>query len=104
MSHLIMDDYTTHKTQAVLKRIRDAGCVVSILPGGSTSKLQVLDVGVNKPFKDKLKKRWTQFMCEENEDNGRDIARDMLGNWVRQSWDLIEEVTIQATFRKIGFY
>jgi hypothetical protein len=51
LSHVILDDYNSHKTPDVLRALRSLNCIVSILPGGSTSQIQPLDVGVNKPIK-----------------------------------------------------
>ncbi len=35
---------------------------VSIIPGGCTSKVQPLDVCLNKPFKGVLRQRWIQYI------------------------------------------
>jgi hypothetical protein len=35
----------------VCRQISDLGTILEIIPGGYTSKLQVLDVGINRPFK-----------------------------------------------------
>ncbi|KAK6324489.1 hypothetical protein J4Q44_G00038310 [Coregonus suidteri] len=37
-----------------------------IIPGGMTSQLQVLDVVVNKPFKDNLRKKYTEWLLSGN--------------------------------------
>ena len=66
ISHVLIDDYNSHKVSSVVKAIRSLGCLVSVLPGGSTSKIQPMDVGVNKPFKDHLKKAWVLHMTSEN--------------------------------------
>lgn len=104
LSHLIIDDYSSHKTPNVLKAIRNLGCIVTILPGGSTSQVQALDVGVNKPFKDKLKTAWVQFMVEQNLGNGKDVTRQMLSQWIFDSFSTIPADSIVRTFTKIGFY
>jgi hypothetical protein len=48
---LILDQFTVQKTNSVLSAIGKLGTVVIHLPPGETSKLQILDVGINKPFK-----------------------------------------------------
>ena len=73
LSHVIIDDYNSHKTPVVLHALRSLKCIVSILPGGSTSQIQPLDVGVNKPFKGHLKNKWGDFMVIENPDNDKDM-------------------------------
>ena len=104
MSHLIIDDFASHKTKAVLNLLRGSRCIVSILPGGSTSKLQVLDVGVNKPFKDHMRSKWMQFMVNDNADNASVVTRSMIACWVVQSWSEIRASSIRRTFQRIGFY
>ena len=104
IAHLIIDDYTSHKVAIVLKEIRNLGCIVSILPAGSTSQIQVLDVGVNKPFKDNLKRKWVFFMTNENPGNEKNISRQMLSHWIVESFSEISSECIKRTFNKLGFY
>ena len=86
----MIDEYTTHKTKLVLKAIRELGCRVSILPAGSTNKIQVLDVGIIKPFKGHVRDKSVNFMVNENNDNFKDISRQMLAAWNVESYDKIE--------------
>ena len=99
-----MDECTSHKTSQVMKLLLDNRCIVSILPGGSTSRIQVLDVGVNKPFKGQMRTRWTEFMIENVDDSTKVVTRLMLANWVIESWAEIEAASIIRTFNSIGFY
>lgn len=48
---LVLDSFTAHKTDAVKKAMRKVNVVPAVIPGGCTSKLQPLDVSINKPFK-----------------------------------------------------
>jgi hypothetical protein len=45
-----------------MNSIQDFGTEVDFVFGGYTSKLQVLDVGFSKPFKDYEKQCYDQFM------------------------------------------
>jgi len=36
-----------------------------IIPGGCTSKLQPLDVAINKPFKSYMRKSWAKYISQE---------------------------------------
>ena len=49
---LILDQYKVHQQDKILEKLANLGTLVIHLPPGETSKLQVLDVGINKPFKD----------------------------------------------------
>jgi hypothetical protein len=105
VSHVIIDDYTSHKVPDVLKAIRSLSCIVSILPGGSTSRIQPLDVGVNKPFKDYLKKYWVKYMLEsDNVENGKEITRQKLSFWITESFKEVSDNSIRKTFEKCGYY
>jgi len=98
-SHVLIDDYSSHKVSSVVKAIRSLGCLVSVLPGGSTSKIQPIDFGVDKPFKDRLKKSWVLHMTSENAE--KEKSRQMLSDWIAKSFNGISEDSI---FRKCGFY
>ncbi|KAM3597912.1 uncharacterized protein V6R79_011098 [Siganus canaliculatus] len=57
-----MDAFHGNLTEPVKKRLRSMNGDIVIIPGGMTSQLQVLDVVVNKPFKDNLRKRYTEWL------------------------------------------
>ena len=44
------------------KAARDVKTDMAVIPGGLTSVLQPLDVCINKPFKDRLRKLWNDWM------------------------------------------
>jgi len=45
----------SHKTPAVLAKLRSHNITPSLIPGGCTSLVQPLDVAINKPFKDLMR-------------------------------------------------
>jgi hypothetical protein len=49
---LALDSFKGHLTQQVKAEMRKANTDLVMITGGMTSRLQVLDVVVNKPFKD----------------------------------------------------
>ena len=53
-SLLVLDSFTAHKTDAVKKWFHKKNTDLAAIPGGLTSRLQPLDVSLNKPFKDKV--------------------------------------------------
>jgi hypothetical protein len=61
-SYLIMDEFTVHLRSIGTETIRSVGSEIDYIPGGYTSKLQVLDVGVNKPFKGYVRRKYENFM------------------------------------------
>ncbi|KAJ8403318.1 hypothetical protein AAFF_G00355350 [Aldrovandia affinis] len=59
---LVLDAFRGHLTEPVKKQVKAMNGDLVIIPGGMTSQLQVLDVVVNKPFKDHLRKRYTEWL------------------------------------------
>lgn len=53
-SFLVLDSFTAHITDSVKNRFYEKNTDIAIIPGGLTSKLQPLDVSLNKSFKSKV--------------------------------------------------
>jgi DDE superfamily endonuclease len=53
---LILDSYRCHMMSSVVHRIQDMGVEVIHIPSGCTSLCQPVDVGFNKPFKDRIRR------------------------------------------------
>jgi hypothetical protein len=51
---LILDMYRCHMMALVVQMIQELGVEVKHIPGGCTSLCQPVDVGFNKPFKDRM--------------------------------------------------
>ena len=47
---------------SVLTKIQNLGIKVLHIPGGCTSLCQPVDVGFNKPFKDRIRGLWNRWM------------------------------------------
>ena len=54
ITFVVTDEFSMHLSGEVITKIQQQGTQADIIPGGYTGALQVLDKGVNKPFKDKL--------------------------------------------------
>ena len=50
---------------SVVHAIQDLGIEVDHIPGGCTDLGQPLDMGVNKPLKNLIRRRWEEHMLEE---------------------------------------
>ena len=68
---------------------------------GYASRLQVLDVGVNKTFKDYI---WGYREDEmvANVDNSK-VQRQHIAQWVAMAWARVSIERITNTWRSIGF-
>ena len=53
-SLLVLDAFTAHRTDSVKRRFCRKNTDLAIIPGGLTSRLQPLDVSLNKSFKAKV--------------------------------------------------
>ena len=60
------------------------------IPGGLTRKLQPLDIAINKPFKDHLKKCYTKYQLENS------------GNTITNKQAKIERKKKQNGYMKFG--
>jgi hypothetical protein len=54
---LLLDHFSVHWTQNVQNRLRDSGLKCHKIPPGCTGLVQPIDVGIGKPFKDRLKRQ-----------------------------------------------
>ena len=78
--------------------VADLGTLVILLPPGETSKVQVLDVGINKPFKLRVREELTRYQLE----GGECVGREIMPQIVCSAWDSISASTIVGTFQHIG--
>lgn len=63
-SLLVYDAFEAHVTDTVKAAFKRENTDLAVIPGGLTSILQPLDVSLNKPFKDGVRKRWMQWMAD----------------------------------------
>jgi hypothetical protein len=62
---LILNMYQCHMMALVVQMIQELGVEVQHIPGGCTSLCQPVDVGFNKPFKDRMQQQWLNWMIAE---------------------------------------
>ena len=66
----ISDTYASHRSQLGLKKLRENGIHTAFVPGGCTGILQMMDIGPNRSFKCRMKKRyreWRMAQCDTEE-------------------------------------
>ena len=60
------------------------------IPGGLTRKLQPLDIGINKQFKESLRKKFNLYQQTHNGGiltfKNTKIDREMIVHWVNEIW------------------
>ena len=53
-SYLVLDSFSAYKTDKFNDALKEASKKYTLIPGGCTSKVQLLDVSIDKPFKSML--------------------------------------------------
>lgn len=90
------------RTYPTLRSI-NTECVV--IPGGMTSMLQPLDVSINKPFKDRMRAKWQNWMLAGQHSftaggRIRKVELDEICRWISDAWDDIPPEMVAKSFRK----
>lgn len=106
-SLLIMDAMTSHLGEEVKKTVNAAGGHIAIIPGGLTSKLQPLDIAVNRPFKVFIREEWAKWMIRGTHTftatgRQRRAGYDEICKWILSSWQRVKVSTIVNSFVKSG--
>ena len=86
---LVLDYYRCHMmASSVVHRVQNLSVEVEHIPGGSTALCQPLDVGLNKPLKVHIRRKWNKWMVEEGV-LGKKAApptRELIVQWTINSW------------------
>ncbi|KAI2490887.1 DDE superfamily endonuclease [Fragilaria crotonensis] len=87
---------------SVVTRIQNLGVEVHHIPGGCTSLCQPVDIGVNKPFKNRLHSEWEKWMILEGLEHGTTSppTRADIIRWCRFAMnDLPEQIMVKNVWR-----
>ena len=106
-SMLVWDMFRSHLTPATKKRLARIKTDQAVIPGGLTSLVQPLDVCLNKPFKDRVRKEWNNWMVSGEKaftkgGNMRPPQLDELANFVLKAWEDTETNMVVRSFKKRG--
>lgn len=104
-SMLVWDAFRAHHTDKVKVRCREMKTSVALIPGGLTSLLQPLDVCLNKPFKDRLRAKWIEWMSSSDAavtkgNNLKKVDIVTIAEWVKEAWLDIPSDMIVRSFKK----
>jgi hypothetical protein len=62
-SLLLIDSFSAHLSPSVMAKLEENNITVLVIPPGFTSALQPLDVCINKPVKERFRKKWSQWIA-----------------------------------------
>ena len=101
---MFLDQFSGHETDGYRNRMVELGVTLRSIPGGCTCLLQPIDVGIGKPFKDRVRAKWFDWMLPQVEQdiNPPPPSRQLIQEWVHQSWDDISKGIVRNTWRKTG--
>ena len=104
-SMLVWDSFRAHLSNPVRRTLQSLNTECAVIPGGMTGILQPLDVSINKPFKDRLRNKWQQWMISGEHTltasgRMRKAELNVICNWIKQAWDEIPTEMIQKSFLK----
>lgn len=64
---LVWDRFRVHKTEQT-KILKEMDTELAVIPEGLTNQLQLLDVLINKPFKNCMQQKWNKWMAKPHRD------------------------------------
>jgi hypothetical protein len=100
-TYLLMDEFRAHMVSEVCAGLQEEGTEVDFITPGFTGALQVLDVGVNKQFKQYIRHQYEEWMVD-NPLNQRP-TRPIVATWIHNAWDTVSIDAIVNTWRSVGY-
>jgi hypothetical protein len=97
---LILDEFVVHMMASIRTAFAACGTHLEYIPAGYTSRLQVMDVGLNKPFKDSCREEFERFVTYSAVNEKP--QRVTVAGWINTAWNNISDSTIKNTWRHIG--
>ena len=103
-SLLVYDMFKTHLMESIKKKLQDHNTDVAIIPGGLASQLQPLDVSLNKPFKEKARVMWSEWIAGDEQKEftkGGKLRKPSITlwcNWILKAWEQIDPAIVVKSF------
>ncbi|KAJ1206561.1 hypothetical protein NDU88_001964 [Pleurodeles waltl] len=99
--------FRAHLTPSTKQRLARINTDAAVIPAGLTSLVQPLDVCLNKPFKDRIREQWNEWMVSGEKSftkggNMRAPQLDVLCKFVIKAWNDIDAETVIKSFKKCG--
>lgn len=96
-----------HITADVKQQVRQMNATLAVIPVGLTKELQPLDIGVNRPFKVRLRAAWERWMTEGEHSftkggRQRRASYATVCQWIVAAWANVSANTVVRAFAKAG--
>ena len=99
---LVLDSYRAHQTPLIRQALNERHVDIVFVPPDCTGLAQPVDVGIAKPFKDRVRDQWVQWMRQPRPltaaGNLTQPTRQDVITWVTQAWEGVPEETIRTCF------
>ena len=91
--HYIFFLYRAHITSKVKQRFREINTIPVVIPGGCTSKIQPLDVCLNKPFKSYVRRYWSDYIMQNgmHQSKIKPPTREIVTYWISKGVKQLQE-------------
>jgi hypothetical protein len=99
-TYLLMDEFSVHLMGEINHKINKLGTETEFVPGGYTGCVQVLDKGVNKPFKHYAREEFESWMVSNG--SRKKPTRGEVSQWIKMAWDKVTTATIINSWKSIG--
>ena len=102
---LILDAYRIHQMGSVVNRIQMMGIEVIHIPAGCTYLCQPIDMGINKPLKNAMHKRWEEWMMCDGIVHGRakEPSHKQVAEWLVNAYTSILEQVGRNAWMMTGY-
>jgi hypothetical protein len=100
---ILLDSYRCHKMGLVVRAIQELGIEVIHIPGRWTGLLQPLDVGLNKPFKVRVRAGWDEWMMAmiDNHAVMESPTCNKIASWAASThWDMDGKPMMKKAWKK----
>ena len=103
---LLLDSYKCHLQASVHNAIEECGVHLEYIPGGCTSLCQPVDIGINKPLKNRIRSMWEQYMLEEGlqEDTTKPPSRQTVAQWCTTALKELDGDLVRNSWRRSEGY
>ena len=103
--HLFLDSFSAHKSKSTITALTNLGVNVIQIPVRCTGLVQPVDVGVGKPFKDRVRGLWWDWIIDQDPDLPifTNAGRAKVADWIVSTWENMPEEIICNAWKKTDF-